>query len=179
MAQRKSARLAGEALWDYALRALGARAHSVAEMREKLRRKAESAEAAEQVVRRLKEAGLLDDRSFAAFFAETRLASQGVGRGRALRDLQARRVAPGVAQKAVQEAYRGVEETELIRKYLARKFRNVRLEEHLQDPRRLAAAYRKLRLAGFGAGNSIRVLREFTQQAEMLDELEDEPEAQE
>lgn len=175
MAQRKSTKLAGDALWHYALRALGARAQSTAELREKLRRKAESAEEADKVLRRLHEQGLLDDRSFAAAFAETRLSSQGVGRGRALRDLRARRVAPQVAERAVRDAYRGVDEMELIRKFLERKFRNVRLEEHLQDPRHLASAYRRLRLAGFGVANSIQVLKEYTEAAEQLEEMEQEP----
>lgn len=173
MAQRKSAKLAGEALWQYALRVLGRRAHSVAELREKLRGKAESMTEADQVLRRLKEAGFLDDRQFAASFAEVRLSSQGFGRARALRELRARRVAPTVAEQAVREAYKDVDEVELIRSFLARKFRAVRLEEHLQDARHLAAAYRKLRLAGFSAGNSIRVLKQFSEAAGQLEEMEE------
>lgn len=173
MAQRKSAKLAGEALWQYALRALGRRAHSVAEMRDKLRGKAESMAEADRVLRRLKETGYLDDRQFAASFAEVRLTSQGLGRGRALRELRARRVAPAVAEQAVREAYKDVDEVQLIRNFLARKFRTVRLEEHLQDPRHLAAAYRKLRLAGFNAGNSIRVLKQFSEAAGQLEEMEE------
>ncbi|MCL6544346.1 MAG: recombination regulator RecX [Bryobacteraceae bacterium] len=173
MAQRKNVKLAGEALWQYALRALGRRAHSVAELRDKLRGKAESMAEADQVLRRLKESGYLDDRRFAASFAEVRLTSQGLGRSRALRELRARRVAPAVAEQAVREAYKDVDEVELIRNFLARKFRTVRLDEHLQDPRHLAAAYRKLRLAGFSAGNSIRVLKQYSEEADQLEETEE------
>ena len=65
MEERKPRCLDREGLWNYALRALGGRAHSTGEMREKLGRRAERAEDVEGVLARLKESKYLDDRQFA------------------------------------------------------------------------------------------------------------------
>jgi len=178
MARRKPSKLAGEALWQYALRALGARAHSVAELRDKLRRKAESLTEAEEVLRRAKRHGYLDDRRYALSYAESRLSGEGFGSGRALRDLKARRVAPAVAEEAVRAAYKDADEDELVRKFLERKFRPAPLAEQLRDRRRLASAYRRLRLAGFSSGSILRVLKSYSQAAEELEGAE-EPEPEE
>ena len=90
-----------------------------------------------------------------------------------LSDLRKRRVAPSVAEKAVREAYRDADETTLIEDYLRRKFRNKELTAWLSEPKHLAAAYRRLRMAGFTAANSIRVLKHFAAEPELLDSLED------
>ena len=172
MAQRGPRRLEGEALWEYALRALGGRAHSVAELREKLRRRADRQDDVDKVLARLKQSGYLDDRRFAQSFAASRLESQGFGRSRVLRDLRGKRVAPAVAEQAVKAAYSGVDETGLIQAYLARKYRKTPLGAYLADPRHLAAAYRRLRLAGFSSGNVIRVLKQYAERAEELESLE-------
>jgi regulatory protein len=174
MAQRRPTKLGAEALWKYALAALGGRGHSISELRDKLRKRAERAADIEDVLGRLKRAGYLDDRKFASSLAQSRLGGQGFGRGRALRDLRAKRVAPAVAEQAVQEAYAETDEVQLIESFLARKYRKISLGEHLADPRHLAAAYRKLRLAGFGAGNAIRVLRRYAEEADALEETDEE-----
>ena len=44
------------------------------------------------------------------------------------------------------------------------------MPEFLADPKNLAAAFRRLRTAGFSSGTSIKVLRKHSQ---MADELED------
>lgn len=177
MAPRKPKLLDVEALWEYALRAVSGRAHSVAELKEKLRRRAERVGDVDEVVSRLKDYGYLDDRRFAEIYASTRLENQGFGRGRVIRDLRARRVAPKVAEQAVRAAYSDTDEVALIEEYLARKYRKVALGEHLSEERNLAAAYRRLRLAGFNSGNVIRVLKRYAAEAERLEEAEppDEP----
>ncbi len=172
MAQHTPRRLGPEALWEYALRALGGRAHSVAELREKLRRRAERQDDVDHVLSRLKQYGYLDDRRFAQSFASSRLESQGFGRSRVLRDLRQKRVAPAVADQAVKAAYGEVDEVRLIETYLERKYRKTPLGAYLADPRHLAAAYRKLRLAGFSSSNAIRVLKRHSEQAEELESLE-------
>ena len=174
MDQRKARKLAAEALWEYALRALGGRAHSVSELREKLRRRSEQMADVEDVLVRLKRAGYLDDRKFAASYAESHLGSQGFGRGRALRDLRAKRVAPAVAELAVQEAYRDTDEVKLIESFLDRKYRKVTLKDYLAEPRHLHSAYRRLRLAGFSSANAVRVLKRYAEEAEALESLDDE-----
>ncbi len=172
MNEKKPRKLDAQALWEYALRALGARAHSAGELRDKLIRRAERQEDVAGVLRQLKDYGYLDDQRYAATFSAARLENDGLGRARVLTDLRRRRVAPSVAENAVTEAYRGTDEVELIEAYLRRKFRKIALQEYLADPRHLAAAYRRLRTAGFSSGNSIRVLKRFAAEPELLDGLE-------
>ena len=73
MKERQRPRLDANALWEYALRVLGGRAHSTGELREKLRRKAELAADVDPAIARLKEYGYLNDRKFAESFAAARL----------------------------------------------------------------------------------------------------------
>lgn len=173
MAPRKPRRLDAAALWEYALRALASRAHSIGEIREKLHRKAERAGDVDGVLSRLKQYGLLNDRRFADAVAGSRLQNQGLGRARVLKELRQRRVAPAVAEQAVAEAYRETDEAALIEDFLARKFRRIDLGAYLREPKNLASAYRKLRTAGFSSGNSIRVLKRYAHEAEQLEGLED------
>jgi hypothetical protein len=82
-------------------------------------------------------------------------------------------VAPAVAEKAVQETFAETNEVELIEEFLARKLPKTRLKEYLADPNHLASAYRKLRYAGFGGGNAIRVLKRYSARAGELEGTED------
>jgi regulatory protein len=176
MARQTPRLLNSEALFEYALRSLGVRAHSVGELRRKLERRAERTEDVQQALARLKQYGYLDDQKYAEAIAASRLENQGFGKARVLEDLRKRRVAPVLAEKTVEDAYRDTDEVELIQAYLRRKYRNVALKAFLAEPKNLASAYRRLRTAGFSSGNSIRVLKGFAREPEMLDALEDEPE---
>ncbi len=162
----------------YALRCLSGRAHSSGELREKLRRRSEDPTSVDQILGKLKDSGYLNDQRFAENFATARLENEGFGRMRVLRDLRQRRVAPKVAEQVVDSTFKETEETELIRAYLERKYRTRPLPEFLAQEKNLAAAFRRLRYAGFSAGNSIRVLKRYTRNEEALDSLEssDEPE---
>jgi regulatory protein len=178
MAQSRPRRLGREALQEYALRALGGRAHSVSELAGKLRRHAEREEDVNEVLATLKQRGYLDDRSFARSFASARLENQGFGRARVLRDLRVKRVAPAVAEQAVKAAYSEVDESRLIEAFLERKYRKVSLDVYLAEPKNMASAYRRLRLAGFNSASVIRVLKRHSERAEELESLEaEEPEA--
>src|SRR5262245_45577212 len=106
-------RLDQEALWAYALKSLGGRAHSVGELREKLRRRAERSADVEDVLARLKEHGYLDDKRFAEGFANARLSNRGLGSTRVIQDLRQRRVAPALAERTVEQVYKDVDETAL------------------------------------------------------------------
>jgi len=174
VSERRPGRLDAEGLWESALRALAKRAHSTGELREKLLGRAQRASDVPGVLARLKQSGYLNDQRFAEGYSASRLENQGFGKSRVLRDLGRRRVAPGLAEKAVQEAYRGVDEIELIEDFLRRKFRNLPLETHLAEPRKLASAYRRLRGAGFSAGNTLGVLKRYAREPELLDEMEGE-----
>lgn len=167
-----------EGLMNYAAQRLSARAQSISELRTRLKQRAEHAADVDKVLARLKDAGVLNDQRFAASFSDWRKHNQGFGKARVLRDLMTRRVAPAVAQKAVETAYAGVDETAMIEDYLKRKYRGKDLGALLAEEKHLASAFRKLRLAGFSAGASIRTLKRYAAQADRLDEIEpsEEPE---
>jgi regulatory protein len=167
---RQPKKLDADRLWTYALRTLGSHAMSSGEIRSKLLRRAESPADVDSVLARLTESGYLDDRKFAEHFAAARLETDGLGKQRVLRDLRQKRVASSLAENVVRETYADSDEAALIEDYLARKYRNVKLAELLKDPAKLASAFRKLRYAGFGAGPAIRVLKQYSQRAEELEE---------
>jgi regulatory protein len=87
MAKRPPQPLERDKLLNVALRALGGRAHSSGELREKLRRRAQSDEDVDAVLAKLKESGYLNDQRFAENYATARLEDQGLGKMRVLRDL--------------------------------------------------------------------------------------------
>jgi regulatory protein len=172
MAERKARTLAGEALWAYALRLLAGRAHSMGELRDKMRRRAEKAEEVDGMLARLKELGYLDDRRFAESFANARLNNDRLGRARVVRDLRQRRVAPAVAESTVAGVYRDVDERALIEEWIRRKYRLAARDGLFQEDKELAAAYRRLVRAGFRSGEILRVLKRFAKNPELLDGFE-------
>ena len=160
---------------SYALRALGGRAHSLGEIREKLRRRCLEAGDVEAVITRLKEAGYLNDQQFAESFATSRLENEGLGKMRVLRDLRQRRVAPKLAEQVVQKTFESSDEVKLIENFLVRKYRGKPLRQFLSEEKNLASAFRRLQYAGFSTGNSIRVLKRYAREPEALDSMEDNP----
>jgi len=170
-----------EALQSYAVRLLSGRAMSIGEVREKLKaRAADPAADIDPVLSELKQYGYLNDRAFADSFAAARRDNQSFGKMRVLRDLRVKRVPSTVADQAVQQAFEGKDEIALIEQFLERKFRGVDLKETMQDEKKLASAFRRLRTAGYSTGNSIRVLKRYAAQgvAEQLENLDqaEEPE---
>jgi regulatory protein len=171
---RKAKLLQADGLFNLALRALGSRAHSTGELREKLRKRAEQPGDVEAVLAKLKQAGYLDDQRFAENYASSRLENEGLGKMRVLRDLRQRRVAPNVAERVIERTYKDTSEIELIEDFLKRKYRGKSLKLFLAEEKNLAAAFRRLRYAGFAAGTAIRVLKRFAREPEVLDALESE-----
>lgn len=172
MRKKAAAKLEEAELREYALRLLAARALTVAQLKEKLRRRAADPASVENVVRQLKEYGALDDRRFAESFSAARAASGLFGRSRVLAELARRKVAARVAEQAVKQAFAGLDEDEMARAWLERKYRNQDLAALLSEPSKLAAAYRRLRHAGFSSGAAIRALRRFSENADGLEGLE-------
>jgi regulatory protein len=160
-------------LWEYALRILGQRGNSSAELRQKLSRRADSPASVASVLDKLREYGFADDSKFSETFAAARLQNKGFGRLRVLRELRAKRVAGSIAEKAIEKTFAGTEERDLARQYLERRYRGKNLPEFLSDEKQLAAAYRRLRTAGFGGSTAMDVLRSYSERAR---ELQDPPE---
>ena len=172
-AARTKPRLSAAALWDYAVKALAARASSTGELRRKLVQKAEQASDVEDIISRLREYGYLNDRRFAESYAGFRLENQGLGKSRVLRDLRQRKVSSGLAEGAVTHIYQNVDEMQLIEAFIRRKFHpKTPLPEALQDPRQLASAYRKLIRAGFSSSNVIQALKRISKTHDLLDAFE-------
>jgi len=160
------------ALWEYALRVLGGRAHSSGELREKLRGKTARAADVDPTIARLKELGYLNDRKFAESFAAARLENEGLGKTRVLGDLSRRRVAPAVAQQTVGKVYEHIDESALAEDFVRRKFRMASKENLFQDEKQMASAYRRLVRAGFRSATAIAVLKKFARDPALLDGFE-------
>jgi regulatory protein len=172
MEQPKARRLDAAALWGYALKILGGRAHSTGELREKLRRRAELLSDVDGVLSRLKEYGYLDDRRYAEGFAASRLSNDRFGPNRVVRDLRQHRVAPALAERTVRDVYQDVNEQALIEEWVRRKYRLASRDSLFQEDKDLAAAYRRLLRAGFKTGDIVRVLKRFAKNPELLDSFE-------
>lgn len=174
MARRNTEPLGREALMNYAAKALAMRAMTAPELRSRLLKRAASKADADEVIARLTEAKALDDRRFAEYYAAARLENQGFGKMRVLRDLRQRSVSGNLAEQVVARTFEGVDEVELIDRYLERKFRGKDLGKYLEEPKHLMAAFRRLRMAGFSAGASMRALRKYSEQADRLEDVESE-----
>ena len=172
MQESKKRLLDDEALWTYALKLLGGRAHSTGELREKLRRRASRLAGVDDILARLKDRGYLNDQRFAENFAASRLANDKLGRTRVVRDLRQRRVAPALAERATRQVYQDVNEEALIEEWIRRKYRLAPREGLFREDKDLAAAYRRLLHAGFRTGDIVRVLKRFAKNPDLLDSFE-------
>ena len=165
-------KLNADELWNFALKSLSTRSQSTGQLRVKLRDKAETTDDVDPLLARLKEYGYLDDKRFAESFAAGKLENSGLGRTRVLQELRGKRVAPALAENAVQRVYSETDETELIETYVRRRYRSVDREGLFRENKDLASAYGRLRRAGFSSGNVVRVLKRFAADPSLLDALE-------
>ena len=162
-----------DALWSYALGVLGRRAHSAGELKQKLTRRAESYPDVDAILAKLRVYGFTDDRKFSESLAAARLQNQGFGRARVLRELNARRVTPSIAQRAVEDAFAGTDELGLVQQFLNRKYRGRNLAEFLSEEKNMANVYRRLRTAGFSSRAVLTVLKRHNHHAADFDEPEE------
>lgn len=172
MRETKRKLLNAEGLWLYALKALGGRAQSTGELRERLRLRADRKDDVDGVLARLKDLGYLNDKRFAESFAAARLSNDKLGHTRVIQDLRRRRVAPALAESTVQKTYEDVDEIALIEDWIRRKYRMTEREGLFSEEKALAAAYRRLARAGFRSGEIIRVLKRFAKNPELMDAFE-------
>ena len=170
MLGKKPTPLDENALFEYASRSLGGRAHSISELKLKLRRRAAEPRDIDAVLSRLKQSGFLNDKKYADSFAASRKEGRGFGSERVLRELQGKQVPRIVAEQAVKDAFESADELELADQLLQRKFRGKVLPEFLAQPKNLQAAFRRLRYAGYSSAITIRVLKRYTGHAEEIDE---------
>ena len=159
------------ALYDYAIAALSRKMRTVAELKRLLRHRCPEESVIEQVTARLKEQKYLGDSSYAAAYSAFRRDNQKFGRRRVITDLKIKGVHGDVIEKAVDEAYAGVDETGLARAFLRRK----RIGKP-ESQRAAARVFRALMRAGFGIAVSRQVLKDWDVEDEVLTALEEEAE---
>jgi regulatory protein len=161
------------ALYDYAVRALSRKMRSVAELKRLMRPRVPEGELGEllveMVVRRLKDQNYLNDSSYAAAYSSFRRDNEKFGPRRVITDLKVKGVHGDVIEKAVDDAYAAVNEEEQARAFLRRK----RLKKPANN-KDAARIFRALVRAGFGAGVSIRILKNWDVEDEVLTALQEE-----
>ena len=162
-----------ESLYDYAVRALSRKMRTVAELKRLMRPRVPEGELGELlveiVVRRLKDQNYLNDSNYAAAYSAFRRDTEKFGKRRVITDLKVKGVHGDVIEKAVQEAYSGSSEEELARSFLKRK----RLKKPVNQ-KDAARIFRALMRAGFTAGVSIRILKNWDVEDEVLTALQEE-----
>jgi len=163
------------ALYDYAVRSLGRRMRTVAELKRLMRQRVPKGEIGEllinMVILRLKDQKYLNDASYAAAYSSFRRDNEKYGKRRVITDLKVKGVHQDVIEKIVDEAYATVNEEDLARAYLKRK----RLKKPASD-KDAARIFRGLIRAGFGVGVAIKVLKNWDVDDELLTALQEEEE---
>lgn len=131
----------GPSPWDAALRLLGTRARSRAEMRERLEKREFAADEVETTLGRLEKAGLLDDSEFADEWVRSRHLYSGRGRVALQRELRVKGIDEEIAAQALAQIDPDDERANAVR--LAQKKLRVSGED-LADREVRAKAYRRL-----------------------------------
>ncbi len=163
----------GEAgLYDYALKALGRRMRTEAELRRVLAARADNSICGEAAVRgviaRLKEHGYLNDASFAETYARLRQESEKLGARRVRNDLRQKGIRSDVIEQAVESRYGNVSEEALARQHLERK----RIAKPTNE-KETVRVVRRLVTAGFSSGVIYKILRQWDVPDESLAALEE------
>jgi len=164
-------------LYDYAVGALGRRMRTVAELKRLMRQRVPEGEIGtlltEMVILRLKEQKYLNDTNYAASYSGFRRDNEKFGKRRVITDLKIKGVHADVIEKVVDEAYAAVNEEELARAFLKRK--RIKKPENNKDTARI---FRALVRAGFGPGTSIKILKSWDVDDEVLLALQEEQDPQ-
>jgi len=108
--------------YNYALNLLSARPYAVKALHRKLIQKEYPAADAEDVIRRLVDAGLLDDAKYAAQYARSKIVSSGTSKRRLQQDLYRKGIKPDVSAAAIAQVIEDEEiDTAAVVEQMARK----------------------------------------------------------
>jgi len=163
------------ALYDYAIKALGRRMRSVAELKRLLRQRTTGEDGAaqiERVVQKLKDQRYLNDTQYAQSFVSYRKENQKFGRTRVISELKQRGVHGEVIDRAVAAGFAETDELQAARDYLARK----RIQKP-KDDKSAARIFRMLLRAGHSKRIALRVLNQWQVDDEVISALETEEDA--
>jgi regulatory protein len=167
--KRPKKNLDENALYEYAIGALSRRMRTVAELKRLLRRRCQEEAVVSSVIIRLKDHKYLSDSAYAAAYAALRRDNQKFGSRRVTTDLKVKGVHAEVIEKAIEDAYAGVNEPAQARAFLKRK----RIEKPATN-QDAARVFRALMRAGFGVSTSIRILKNWDVEDEVLTALQEE-----
>ncbi len=167
--QRPKKILDENSLYEYAIGALSRKMRTIAELKRLLRRRCPDEAIVSSVIIRLKDHKYLSDSAYAAAYAALRRDNQKFGSRRVMTDLKTKGVHAEVIDKAVADAYTGVNELAQARAFLKRK----RINKPATN-REAARIFRTLMRAGFGVSSSIRILKQWDVEDEVLTALQEE-----
>ena len=171
MARRAVTKLSAQSLYEYALRALARRSHTLAELEAKLARRSDSEEDVSEILSRLRQHGYLDDERVAEAHSALRRDQALVGQKRVLAELRRRGVEESLAEKAVTDAYRELDESDLARQFLRRRFGSLAQGPPVDDRKVVLRLYRALLRAGFEHSAVLDALHDVSSNDELLDQL--------
>lgn len=158
-------------LYDYAVRALGRRMRTEAELRRLMHARVEPGERGEAMVRavvaRLKEYGYLDDAAFAETYARLRQENEKFGSRRVRQDLKLKGVKADLVEETVDARYGATDEEALARQHLERK----RIKKP-ENEKETARVMRRLVAAGFSTSVIYKILRNWDVPDETLSALD-------
>src|ERR1700722_2085887 len=158
-------------LFDYAVKALGRKMHSEAELRRLMKTRIEAdargVAAIATVVARLKDYGYLNDASFAETYARLRQENEKFGVRRVRQDLQQKGVHSDLIAETLDARYGQTNEEALAREHLERK--RIRKPENEKETARVM---RRLVVAGFSIGTIYKILRQWDVPEDALAALE-------
>ena len=173
-----------DALYEYAVQALGRRMRTVAELKRLLRQKhieGGKEPVIESVVARLKEQRYLNDAQYATLYSSSRKEGDKFGQRRVETDLMTKGVHKDVIAKTVGETYAGTDEEELARDYLRRKRiaepsapRRGDQASYKQSQKETAKVFRTLVRAGFRTATIVKILKKWNVEDEVLTALQEE-----
>jgi regulatory protein len=162
-----------EALYEYAIGALGRQMRTVAEikrlMRTRVKTQPEGELLVEMVVMRLKAQRYLNDTNYAESYSRFRKENEKFGRLRVVQDLKIKGVHNDIIDSVVGAAYDNVNEEQLAREFLRRR-RVVKPEGQKQAAR----IFRMMTRAGFPSRIIFRILKTWDVDDETITALETE-----
>jgi regulatory protein len=159
-------------LYEYAVKALGRRMRTEADLRRLMHARVEPGERGEavtaSVLARLREQKYLDDQAFAETYTRLRQENEKFGARRVRQDLRQKGVSASLTEQAVEARYSHTNEEALARQHLERK----RIPKPTNE-RETARVMRRLVAAGFSTGVIYKILRQWDIPDEALSALED------
>jgi regulatory protein len=161
-----------EALYEYAIGALGRQMRTVAEMKRLMRNRVKTQPEGdllvEMVVIRLKAQHYLNDTNYAESYSRFRKENEKFGRMRVVQDLKIKGVHNDIIDSVVGAAYDGVNEEQLARAFLQRK----RVSKPA-DQKQAARIFRMMTRAGFSSRIIFGILKTWDVDDETISALEE------